>query len=165
MYIYSLFRTLIFYVYIILRYILYYYYRVLYPHHFMLVAFSMHFVSDRSKHRTPIDLVPGTDDVDLAFEMIRIGTQCCYVIQQTTYAQRQSEIGGTENECQLVTLHSLSLNIYFLKILRQNSALLQGVPDSENKEQPKRINDNCLPATMHAAHTQRMLNRLTFPSF
>ena len=75
---------------------------VLYPHHFMLVAFSMHFVSDRSKHRTPIDLVPGTDDVDLAFEMIRIGTQCCYVIQQTTYAQRQ--FGGTEEkECQLVT--------------------------------------------------------------
>ena len=50
----------------------------------------------------PIDLVPGTDDVDLAFEMIRIGTQCCYVIQQTTYAQRQ--FGGTEEkECQLVT--------------------------------------------------------------
>ena len=80
--------------------------------------------------------------------MIRIGTQCCYVIQQTTYAQRQSEIGGTENECQLVTLHSLSLNIYFLKILRQNSALLQGVPDSENKEQPKQNQQH-----MHAAHT------------
>ena len=107
--------------------------------------------------------MPGTDDVDLAFEKIRIGTQCCYVILQTTCPAGNRR--RHRNQCQLVTLHSLSLNIYFLKILRQNSALLQGVPDSENKEQPKRINDNCLPATMHAAHTQRMLNRLTFPSF